>query len=65
MSEEFAMIIDVVREFGLWMVFAWLFVQERRAHDATRHAYFEDLRDLAGVKPQLAKKEQSLTDRQE
>ena len=60
--EDFAVIIDLLREFGLWIVFAWLYSTERKAHNETRHAYFEDLRDLAGVKPSLRPREQNLPD---
>ena len=46
-------IINLIREFGLWLVFAWLFVKEREAHSLTRTAHFEDLRDMAGLKTRL------------
>lgn len=58
--DEFAIVIDLLREFGLWLVFAWLFVNERKSHDATRMSYFEDLRDLAGVKQSLNRNNQNL-----
>jgi len=46
-------IIDLVQSVGMWAVFAWLYHQEKQAHNETRKSYFEDLRELAGGKPQL------------
>jgi len=63
--EDLTVIVDLIREFGLWLVFAWLFVNERKSHDSTRMSYFEDLRDIAGVKPNLRRNEQSLQDLKE
>lgn len=52
--------IDLIREFGFWIVFAWLYIQEKKAHLETRAAYFDDLRDLAGVRSQLRASPQNL-----
>jgi len=58
--EDVSVVIDLIREFGLWVVFAWLYSTERKTHNETRHAYFEDLRDLAGVKQTLRPTVQNL-----
>lgn len=63
--EDFASLIALLREFGLWLIFAWLFINERRAHDETRFKYFEDLRDLAGINTKLARNNVNLQENAE
>ena len=60
--DDFGLLVDLIREFGLWLVFAYLYTSEKKAHNETRSAYFEDLRDIAGVRPQLRPKDVNLQD---
>ncbi len=46
-------ITALVRDFGIWAVFLYLFLNERTAHNATRDSHMEDLREIAGMKPPL------------
>lgn len=42
-------IADLVQSFGIWILFAWLYITEKRAHEVTRDQYRDDLRRLAGM----------------
>lgn len=57
--DELQLIIDMFQNVGMWAVFAWLYYQEKQQHNETRKAYFDDLRELAGVKPQLRQNPQN------
>jgi hypothetical protein len=37
------------------VVFLWLYMQERKAHDETRKALYEVLREIAGLRVSLNK----------
>jgi len=43
----------IIQDVGIWAVFLYLFINERTAHNATRIAHMEDLREIAGMKPPL------------
>lgn len=47
-------LMEVFNTVGMWAVFAFLFVQERKAHENTRKLWVDDLRDVAGLKQHLA-----------
>lgn len=47
---EFQQILDVVQSFGVWAIFAFLYWEEKKAHAATRLRYYEDLREIAGLR---------------
>jgi len=49
-KEFINMVSSILREFGLWAIFAWLYIQEKKAHNATKRHYIEDLREQAGYK---------------
>ena len=56
MENEIVMIItDLFSSVGMWAVFAYLFIQERKSHDATRRQHNEDLREIAGLTKPLVK----------
>ncbi len=48
-----AELIDVlsglVSSVGMWAVFAYLYINEKRAHELTRNRYYDDLRTIAGM----------------
>lgn len=44
----------LVQTVGMWAVFAVLYIQERRAHDATRREWNGDLREIAGLTKPLS-----------
>lgn len=43
----------VVREVGVWAVFAWLYLSERQAHEQTRKTLYETLREMSKRPPAL------------
>lgn len=47
---EFQQLMDVVQSFGVWAIFAFLYWEEKKAHAATRQKYYEDLREIAGLR---------------
>jgi len=46
--DTFKTIIDLIQSFGIWIVFFWLYYNEKRAHEETRQQYRNDLREVAG-----------------
>lgn len=52
-NELVSVITDLASTVGMWAVFAWLYISERKAHDKTRRLWNEDLRDIAGLKTTL------------
>lgn len=48
-----AQIADLVQSFGIWLLFAWLYITEKQAHEATRREYRADLRLWAGLAEQV------------
>lgn len=43
----------LVQDFGIWIIFAWLYIQEKKAHQLTRDQYREDLREIANLRSNL------------
>lgn len=50
---DFAQIIDLIQQLGIWIVFAWLYVNEKKAHQHTREQYRDDLREIANLRSNL------------
>jgi len=46
-------LIDIVGNVGDWIVFAYLFISERKAHRRTIERWNDDLRDIAGLNARL------------
>lgn len=44
---------SIVQSIGMWAVFAWLYINERNAHEDTRQRWVDDLRELASLKKPL------------
>lgn len=44
---------SLIKDFGIWIVFAWLYIQEKKAHQVTRDQYREDLREIANLRSNL------------
>lgn len=55
MNGDFSVLVDLVQTFGTWMIFLYLFVKEREAHERTRMQHLSDLRDVAGLSERLHK----------
>lgn len=64
MTPEIQSILDIVQQFGIWVIFAWLYVTEKRDHAETRRraeqelkearqAHMSDIRDIAGLQRSL------------
>ena len=51
--DEFSIIIELVQSVGMWAIFAYLYVAEKRAHEKTRYEYRNDLREVAGLRARL------------
>ncbi len=47
-------ITNLIQNLGLWAIFTWLYIQEKKAHDLTREKYVNDLREIAGMRQNLA-----------
>ena len=54
-SDAVSIFMEVFSSVGMWAVFAYLFVQERKSHDLTRRQHNEDLREIAGLTKPLVK----------
>jgi len=54
---QFEVLMSIVQSVGMWAVFAWLYITERKAHDDTRQRWLDDLRDIAGLKASLKRAE--------
>lgn len=52
-NQSIEVISNLVQTIGLWAVFAWLFVQERAAHNETRQKWLDDIREIAGLRTAL------------
>lgn len=53
MDEGLKQFLELAQSFGLWVVFAWLYLSEKKEHNKTRDKWIEDLRDIAGINPHL------------
>jgi len=51
---DFSQLMNLIQDFGMWMVFAWLYVQEKKAHQTTREQYRDDLREIANLRSNLS-----------
>lgn len=45
---EIEALVNAVQSVGLWAVFLYLYLSEKRAHELTRESYRRDLREVAG-----------------
>jgi hypothetical protein len=59
--DDIQTLMQAAQTMGLWLVFAWLYIDERKQHSKTRHdlageirtakdAHMSDLREIAGVR---------------
>lgn len=46
-------LLDLVQSFGIWIVFMYLYINEKKAHEQTRVEYRQDLREIAGLRQNL------------
>ena len=64
MTPEVQSILDIIQQVGMWAVFAWLYMTEKRDHAETRKskdleierlrsAHMADMRELAGLQRSL------------
>jgi hypothetical protein len=56
--EALSQIASLAQQFGLWVLFAWLFANERSSHQETRQKWIDDLREISGLKPTLRRDSQ-------
>lgn len=52
-AELFKTLVDLAQSFGIWIVFMYLYISEKRAHEQTRREYRDDLREIAGLRQNL------------
>lgn len=52
-AELFTKLVDLAQSFGIWIVFMYLYISEKRAHEQTRLEYRQDLREIAGLRQNL------------
>lgn len=52
---DLTQIIDMVQNFGIWIIFAWLYIKEKEAHQHTREQYREDLREIANLRQNIGR----------
>lgn len=48
-SEVVSQLGELVSNLGQWALFAYLYINEKRAHEVTRERYYDDLRSIAGM----------------
>jgi len=64
MTPDVQALLDLIQQFGIWIIFAYLYVQERRDHGLTRQrletelsaaraAHMADIREIAGMRQSL------------
>lgn len=64
MTPEVQTLLDVIQQVGMWAVFAWLYISEKRDHAETRKskdleierlraAHLADIREIAGIQQGL------------
>ena len=46
---EITPLLDLIQSFGVTALLLYLYINERKAHDATRTRYFEDLRGWGDI----------------
>gem|GEM_PF-1716904 len=52
---DFSQLSNLVQDIGIWILFAYLYLQEKKAHQATREQYRADLREIAGMRQALGR----------
>lgn len=62
--DDFAQISNLIQDIGIWAMFAWLYVQEKKAHNQTRNQYREDLREIAGMRQSMNRVQNMVNDHQ-
>ncbi len=55
----------LIQDFGIWIVFAWMYVQEKKAHQLTREQYRDDLREIANLRQNLNRVQSYVRDAQQ
>lgn len=52
---DFAQIVNLLQDLGVWIIFAWLYVNEKKSHQHTREQYRADLREIANLRQNLTR----------
>lgn len=52
---DITQVINIVQDFGVWIIFAWFYVQEKKSHAHTREQYREDLREIANLRQNIGR----------
>jgi hypothetical protein len=46
-------VANLVQDFGVWAIFAYLYITEKRSHQQTTQQHKDDLREVAGMRHRL------------
>lgn len=52
-NADFQQVSNLIQDLGIWILFAWLYINEKKAHNETRKQYREDLREIAGMRQSM------------
>jgi len=50
MTEDVAAIFELIQSTGVWAIFMYLYLSEKKMHELTRIAYRNDLREVAELR---------------
>lgn len=50
---DFSQVSNLIQDIGIWVLFAWLYIQEKKAHAETIRQHQNDLREIAGMRSNL------------
>jgi len=52
-QENITQILNIVQSAGMWVVFLYLYISEKKSHNETREQYRKDLREISGLRQSL------------
>lgn len=55
-------VANLVQDFGVWAIFAYLYISEKRAHKETTQQHKDDLREIAGMRHRLQSVQEIVTE---
>lgn len=59
--DDIQIITSIIQDVGVWAIFAWLYIMEKRDHRETRMRHNDDLREIAGMRHQLVSRNNALS----
>jgi len=54
-QEAITQVLNIVQSAGMWVVFLYLYVSEKKSHNETREQYRKDLREISGLRQNLVR----------